>query len=147
MLQALLAFFHVSAFIGWIVFATAQSALCRPAWFTAAVVPRLVRLDLILWIASATVLISGLARIYWGTRGSAWYWSNPLLHAKLGLFVAAMLLQIRPARCYRRWQARLAGGGPLPDEAELRFARGPVMLATHLVAVIPLAAVFLARGW
>ena len=147
MLEPILAFLHISAFIGWIVFATAQSAICRAAWFNAASVPRLVRLDRILWIATAFVLLTGLARTWLGAKGLGWYWSNPLLYAKLGLFMAAALLQLGPTRAYRRWQARLAAGGALPDEAEINRARKPIMLGTHLVALIPLPAVFLARGW
>ena len=147
MLAALLAFAHISAFIGWIVFATAQSALCRATWFNAAAVPRMVRLDNILWIATAAVLLTALARIYWGAKGAAWYWGNPLLHIKLTLFLFAVLLQIGPTRQYRRWQAAFHTSGKLPSETELTGARRLMLIATHLVAVIPLPAVFLARGW
>ena len=147
MLEPWLAFFHISAFLGWIVFASAQAALCRTEWLNAAVVQRLARLDRILWIATAAVLLSGLARIYWGAKGSAWYWSNWLLHLKLTLFIVAAILQIGPARQFRRWRDRLAAGGALPSDTEIRGARRLVMLATHVVAVIPLAAVFLVRGW
>ena len=147
MLEPWLAFFHISAFLGWIVFASAQAALCRAEWVNAAVVQRLGRLDLILWIATAAVLLSGLARIYWGAKGATWYWGNWLLHLKLTLFVVAAILQLGPTRQFARWRQRLAAGGALPSETELRGARRLVMIATHLVAVIPLAAVFLARGW
>ena len=147
MLEPWLAFFHISAILGWVVFATAQSALCRRDWLNAAMLPRLVRLDTILWVATAAVLLSGLARTWWGAKGWAWYWSNPLLYAKLALFLAAAALQIGPARSYRRWQAAWRQDGALPPEAEIRGARLPVILATHLVAIIPLPAVFLARGF
>lgn len=147
MLEPWLAFFHISAFLGWIVFASAQAALCRAEWVNAAVVQRLGRLDVILWIATAAVLLSGLARIYWGAKGATWYWGNWLLHLKLTLFVVAAILQLGPTRQFARWRQRLAAGGALPSENELRGARRLVMIATHLVAVIPLAAVFLARGW
>ncbi len=147
MLEAVLAFLHISAFIGWIVFATAQSAVCRRDWFNAACVPRLVRLDTILWITTAVVFVTGFARTWWGSKGFGWYWSNPLLHIKVTLFVIAVLLQIGPARRYRRWQAALDAGEGLPGDAEIGAARRPVMLGTHLVAIIPLPAVFLARGW
>lgn len=147
MLESWLALFHISAFLGWIVFASAQAALCRAEWVNAAVVQRLGRLDVILWIATAAVLLSGLARIYWGAKGAAWYWGNWLLHLKLTLFVVAAILQLGPTRQFARWRQRLAAGGALPSETELRGARRLVMIATHLVAVIPLAAVFLARGW
>ena len=147
MLEPLLAFAHISAVLGWIVFASAQAALCRRDWLNAAVVQRLVRLDAILWLATAAVLLSGLARMYWGAKGSAWYWGNWLLHLKLTLFAVTALLQWGPARQFRRWQAALAAGGGLPGEAAIRGARRLVMLETHLVALIPLAAVLLACGW
>ncbi|QTD45839.1 DUF2214 family protein [Ottowia testudinis] len=147
MLEPWLAFFHISAFLGWIVFASAQAALCRTEWLNAAVVRRLARLDTILWVATAAVLLTGLARVYWGAKGPAWYWGNPLLHVKLTLFFVAALLQLGPTRQYRRWQAAVQAGGALPPEAQVRGARRLVMIATHLVALIPLAAVFMARGW
>ena len=59
----------------------------------------------------------------------------------------AVLLQIGPTRQYRRWQAAFHTSGKLPSETELTGARRLMLIATHLVAVIPLPAVFLARGW
>ncbi|HSH88765.1 MAG TPA: DUF2214 family protein, partial [Ramlibacter sp.] len=41
----------------------------------------------------------------------------------------------------------LEASGALPGEAEIRTARKWVMIQAHLIAVIPLAAVFLARGF
>jgi putative membrane protein len=147
MTEALLAFVHLSAILGWVVFASSQAALCRPDWFNAAVVRRLRRLDAILWGATALVLVSGLARIAWGAKGVAWYAGNGLLHLKLALFAVVVGLMVGPARRLRRWQAALDAGGPLPQPDDIRAARRPIMLATHLVAVLPLAAVFMARGW
>ena len=54
MLEAWLAFFHISAVIGWVVFASAQAAICRVEWLNATVVQRLARLDRILWIRCCT---------------------------------------------------------------------------------------------
>lgn len=147
MLEPWLAFFHLGAVLAWVVFASSQAALCRGDWLNAAVVRRLARLDTILWVATAAVLLTGLARIHWGAKGAAWYWTNPLLHLKLTLFAGTALLQLGPARRYRQWAARLAGGGGLPGEGEVRGARRLVMIETHLVALVPLAAVFLARGF
>ena len=147
MTDAGLAFLHISAFLAWIVCASSQAALCRVEWLNEAVVRRLARLDRILWIATAAVLITGLARIFWGAKGAAWYWSNPLLHLKITLFVVAAVLMVGPTRRIARWQGALAATGTLPAEAEVRGVRKLVMIETHLVAVIPLAAVFLARGF
>lgn len=147
MTEAWLAFFHISAFLAWIVFASSQAALCRIEWLNAAIVGRLARLDRILWIATAAVLCTGLARIFWGAKGAAWYGSNPLLHLKLTLFVVAVVLMLGPTRRIARWQKALAADGSLPPEVEVRGVRRLVMIETHLVALIPLAAVFLARGF
>ncbi|MGB3068794.1 MAG: DUF2214 family protein [Ottowia sp.] len=147
MTEAWLAFFHISAFLAWIVFASSQAALCRAEWLNAAIVGRLARLDRILWIATAAVLCTGLARIFWGAKGAAWYWSNPLLHLKLTLFVVAVVLMLGPTRRIARWRSALEADGSLPPEGEVRGVRRLVMIETHLVAVIPLAAVFLARGF
>ena len=147
MSEVVLAFIHLSAVLGWVVFASSQAALCRAEWMNAAVVRRLVRLDTILWVATAAVLLSGLARSAWGAKGAAWYWGNWLLHLKLTLFFITALLMIGPTRRIARWQARLAAGGSLPPEAEISGVRKLVMIETHLVALIPLAAVFLARGF
>ena len=147
MQESWLAFFHISAVLGWIVFASSQAALCRSEWLNAAVVQRLVRLDRILWIATAAVLVTGLLRVYLGAKGATWYWGNWLLHLKLTLFVVTALMMLGPTRRYRRWQARLATDGSLPAASEVAGARKLVMLETHLVALIPLAVVFLARGF
>ena len=56
-------------------------------------------------------------------------------------------MMIGPTRRFARWQQRWQQDGSLPPDHEIAGARKLVMLETHLVAVIPLAAVFLARGF
>jgi putative membrane protein len=145
--EALLSFAHLSAILGWVVFASSQAALCRGDWLNAAAVRRLVRLDAILWLATAAVLLTGLARVEWGLKGAAWYGHNPLLWLKLALFILAALPLPGASRRYRRWLAALNASGPPPPEADVRAARRRIMIATHLIATIPLPAVFLARGF
>lgn len=147
MTEAWLAFFHISAFLAWVVFASSQAALCRVEWLNEAVVRRLARLDRILWIATVAVLLSGLARVYWGAKGAAWYWSNPLLHLKLTLFVVVALMMVGATRRISRWQRGLGAASKLPSEAEVRGVRRLVMIETHLIALLPLAGVFMARGF
>lgn len=147
MTEPLLAFLHLSAILAWVVFASSQAALCRAEWFNADVVRRLGRLDVILWVATAVVLLTGLVRIYGGAKGAGWYWGNGLLHLKLTLLVVVMGLMLATTRRLRRWRASLAAGGALPTPEDMRAARRSVMIATHLFALIPLAAVFMARGY
>jgi putative membrane protein len=146
-LEALLSYAHLLAILTAVVFISSETALCRSEWMNARVVERLVTVDRIYLGGVAAVLISGLARIAWGMKGADWYWGNGLLHLKLALFIVVAVLAIKPTLMFGRWRRQLRETGALPDEAQIRQARRLGMVAAHLIAVIPLAAVFLARGY
>jgi len=146
-LEAILAYIHILAILTLVVFISSEAAICRTEWMNARVVERLVRVDMIYGIAAILVLLSGLARTYWGIKGGGWYWTNWLLHLKLGMFVAVALMSIKPTLMYRRWRRELIATGALPDDAQVRDARKWVMIQAHIIALIPIAAVFLARGF
>lgn len=144
--EALLAFVHFSAILALVVFLSGEAVLCRSDWMNAAVVTRLVRLDMAYAVCAVAVLASGLARSYWGMKGAGWYWSQPLLHAKLGLFVVIGLMSIKPTLVFLSWRKALRAGGALPSAAQVRSVRRWLLAEAHLLAVLPLLAVFLARG-
>ncbi|MFT3813392.1 MAG: DUF2214 family protein [Acidovorax sp.] len=144
--EALLAYAHLLAILTLVVFLASEAALCRAEWLNAAVVERLARVDAIYGASSVAVLATGLARTFWGVKGAAWYWSQPLLHAKVTLFVVVGLLSIVPTLRFLRWRRQLRATGVLPGADEIRSTRRIVMIEAHLVALIPLLAVFLARG-
>lgn len=146
-LEAILAYLHILAILTMVVFISSEAALCRVEWMNAAVVERLGRVDMVYGIAAVAVLATGVARTWWGMKGTAWYWTNPLLHVKLTLFIIVGLLSIRPTMTYSRWRKALRSSGALPAEAEVRKTRKQVMVQAHIIALIPLAAVFLARGF
>lgn len=146
-LEAILAYLHLLAILTMVVFLASEAALCRVEWMNAAVVERLGRVDLIYGIAAIAVLATGLVRTWLGMKGSAWYWGNPLLHLKLGLFVLVGVLSIFPTRRFVSWRRALRADGRLPAQDEIRAARKLVMIQAHLIAIIPLVAVFLARGF
>lgn len=145
-LEALLAGLHILAILSLVVFLSSQAALCRTEWMNAAVVRRLSRLDVIYGMTAVAVLLTGLARTWWGMKGLGWYWGQPLLHVKFGLFVVIGLISIKPTLTYRRWVRALDGGAGLPSDAEVRATRRLVMIQAHLLMLIPIAAVMLARG-
>lgn len=147
MLEALLAYAHLTAILALVVFLSSEAALCRSEWLNAAVLRRLVRVDLIYGLSALLVLATGLLRVYWGAKGSAWYWANPLLHVKLTLFVLIAGLSVPPTLALRRWRRTLDAEGRLPEAAEVARVRRLVMWQAHLIPLIPLAAVFLARGY
>jgi putative membrane protein len=146
-LEALLAYAHFLAILTLVVFISSEAALCRPEWINAKVVERLGKVDMVYGIAAGVVLVTGLARTWWGIKGAGWYWTNGLLHLKLALFIAVGLISIKPTLVFRRWNKELKATGALPDEAQVRATRKLVMIQAHLIALIPLAAVFLARGF
>ncbi len=146
-LEALLAYAHLLAILTLVVFISSEAALCRPEWINARVVERLSKVDMVYGMAAGAVLLTGIARTWWGIKGTPWYWGNGLLHLKLALFIAVGVLSIKPTIMFRRWRLQLRADGALPAEAEVRAARKWVMVQAHIIAVIPLAAVFLARGF
>ena len=146
-LESLLAYAHLLAILTLVVFISSEAALCRPEWINPKVVERLATIDRVYGIAAGAVLLTGVARTWWGVKGTAWYWGNGLLHLKLALFIAVGLLSIKPTLMFIRWRRELRAGGAMPAEALVRQARKWVMVQAHLIAIIPLAAVFLARGF
>lgn len=146
-LEAILAYLHLLAILTLVVFISSEAALCRVDWMNAKVVERLVVVDRIYGIAAGAVLLTGLVRTWLGVKGTAWYWTNPLLHVKVTLFIAAGLMSIKPTLMFIRWRKALRDNGAMPADEEVRAARKWVMIQAHVIAVIPLFAVFLARGF
>ena len=146
-LEAALAALHLVAILTLVVFLSSQAALCRMEWLNAAVVERLVRLDIIYQTTAAVLLASGLARIFWGIKGASWYATQPMLHIKVTLFVVMLLLSISPSLAFRRWRRNLRANGALPSAEEVNTARRLVMVQSHVLPVVAVIAVFWARGW
>ena len=146
-LEALLAYAHILAILTLVVFLASEAALCRGEWLNAAVVERLGKIDRVYGMAAGAVFLTGLARVFLGIKGAAYYSHNPLLYVKLGLFLVIGLISIRPTMVFLRWVKALRADGSLPDAAEIKKVRRLVMVQAHLLPFIPLAAVFLARGF
>lgn len=146
-LESLLAYAHLLAILTLVVFISSEAALCRPEWMNAKTVERLVTVDRIYGIAAGVLFVTGLVRIYYGVKGPDWYWGNWLLHVKIAAFVAVALISIKPTLRFARWRRELRASGALPADEEVRAVRKLVMLQAHIIPLIPLAAVFLARGF
>ena len=146
-LEAILASLHLVAILTLVTFMASQAAMCRIEWMNAAVVERLVRLDIIYQIAIASVLATGLVRVFWGIKGVSWYATQPLLHLKITLFVVMVILSVAPTLAFRRWRRNLHATGALPAAEELRKVRRLVMVQSHILPVVAVIAVFWARGW
>lgn len=146
-LESLLAYAHLLAILTMVVFLASEAALCRVEWLNAAVVERLGKIDMVYGISAGLVLLTGLARVFLGSKGAAWYAHNPLLYVKLAMFLVIGLVSIKPTLMFVRWRRTLRASGALPDALEIKKARRLVMVQAHILPFIPLAAVFLARGF
>lgn len=144
--EAILAYAHILAILMMTTFLASETAMCRKDWMNAAIIERLVLVDMLYGVSALAVLLTGLARTWWGVKGGSWYWSQPLLHAKVTVFVLVLGLSLVATRRYLRWRKAVRTDGTLPPEQEIRSTRRIVMVAAHVVAIVPLLAVFLARG-
>jgi DNA-binding transcriptional LysR family regulator len=74
-------------------------------------------------LAAGAVLVTGLARVFLGSKGAAFYAHNPLLYLKLGMFLVIGLISIKPTLMFVRWRRTLRASGALPDAGEVKKAR------------------------
>jgi putative membrane protein len=101
-----------------------------------------------LWgIAALLWLVTGLARAFGGLeKGSQFYLTSSLFWAKMTLFVAILLLEIRPMVTFIRW--RIARGrGLWPDTSGARALYLINHIELALVVLIVFVASFMARGF
>ncbi|ENZ78325.1 MULTISPECIES: DUF2214 family protein [Ralstonia] len=145
-LDALLAYLHYISIFTLIVFLTAEAVVLRPDT-TPEIRKRLARYDAVFGFAALAVLITGLLRVFYGAKGYAFYVHNPVFHVKVGLFILVGLMSIVPTINILRWKKQ---GKTLPDfvptPSEIAKTRRWVMVESHLIIFIPLAAVLMARG-
>jgi putative membrane protein len=146
MLEAALAYLHLVAVLTWVVFIGASTALARADWMNAAALARLAKVDRLAAAGALAVLVTGAARVLWGVKGAAWYLDQPLLWGKFALWVLMVAGGVSASRRIQAWQRVSAGGGGLPAAPEVAAVRRRLMAASHLMVVVPLLAVLLARS-
>ena len=146
LLDAALAYAHFVAVF--LVFGTlsAEAFIVRlPA--NAATLRLLARVDLLFGISAGLAVAAGLARVYFGAKGAAYYWAEPFFWAKMAAFAIVGLISIVPTLRFIRWRkAAAADGAFVAPEADMKAVRRLIMIELHLFALIPLFAVLMARG-
>lgn len=145
-LEILLAYFHFVALIGTASLLTAEALLCRPGISDDAL-HRLKQVDIAYASFAVAALLSGAARLVWGAKGSAYYLSNPVFHAKFGLFVLVALLSIVPTVRFIQWSGTARRTNThAPAAAAVSRVRAFLLLELALFAAIPLLATLMAHG-
>lgn len=144
--DALLAYIHFASMIGLAALLASELVLVtQPA--SAGRLHQMRSLDGLYGMFAMLTLASGVARVVWGAKGYAFYLSNPVFHLKVTLFVVVGLLSIYPTLKFLRWsKAAHADSNALPDGGSIGKVRKVIILQLVLLALIPLAATFMARG-
>ena len=144
--DALLAYAHFIAIFA-LASLLAGELLVLRKMLPADVVRRLQGIDRWYGIVAGLVIASGLARLFLGLKGAAFYTHNPVFWTKMGLFVAVALISIAPTMAYLRWNARRQPDGSIVlEDAEYARLRSLLWLQVVLFLFIPLCATFMARG-
>ena len=98
-------------------------------------------------IAAILWLATGLLRAFGGLeKGTSYYLHNRFFHAKLGLFVLILLLELRPMAALIRWRIDAKRGETVDTSAASMFARISYAQA-GLIGLMVLAATAMARGY
>lgn len=133
---------HILAFLLIAILAT-EWTLVRPGMSLAD--RRLVaRIDAVYGLVALVLLIVGLSRAWSFEKGWDFYTDSPWFWIKIGAFLLVALLSVPPTLRFRAW-TRL--GDSLPEAADIRAVRAWIHAQAALLAVIPVAAALMARGY
>lgn len=144
--DAIFAYLHFAAIFTLLWFLAKEWTLLK-AGADALDIRRLARADIGYFLAAMAVLATGLTRALAGAKPWVYYAANPVFHLKVTLFVVVALVSIKPTLVFIRWRKAFAADPAFRvDAREWRLARRLLMIELHIVALIPLAAVLMARG-
>lgn len=144
--DALLAFAHFLCIFSLAGLLAGELAVFRKT-LPADLFGRLRALDRWYGITAGLVIVTGLCRMFFGLKGTAFYVHNPIFWTKLGLFVVVALLSIAPTVAYLKWGARTGPDGSIALETrEFERIRGFLWAQVAVFVFIPLCATLMARG-
>lgn len=109
-------------------------------------VPLLSRVDLVYGLAALVLLLAGLVRLFLFGKGMDFYLLTPYFHVKMALFVLVGVLSIMPTLRFVRWRRAAVAGTLAITAHQHRSTRLLVTAELHLLLLIPLFAVLMARG-
>jgi putative membrane protein len=144
--EPIVAYLHFISVLAVAAVLAAELLLYRRG-LTAGTARLLQRIDGVYGIAAVGVAATGFLRVFWVGKGAALYTGNPVFHALWALFLAVGLLSILPTVQFIRWgKGPAQGQAPAIPEAAFQRVRRAILMEVHLLAVLPLLAVLMARG-
>lgn len=147
-LDAILAYLHFVSIIAVVSTVVTEAFLCRPG-LTLPWVQRLGRVDLLYLVTAVLALSSGLLRLFFGAKGAAFYYNNPVFWGKIGLFIIVGLISIIPTIRFIRWAKRLESdeSNSTIGHQEVTSTAMIIYLELGLLALIPLMGSLMSRGF
>ena len=143
----ILASVHHILIFGLFALLGAQLVLVRPG-MDAGIIAKVGRLDRVYGILALGVLLAGLARVFEGAKGPAYYFGNHIFLTKLTLFVIVGLLSIRPTLDFIAWNRALKSDPKaLPADAAIRRTRLFIHIEATLLILLPVLGAAMARGY
>ena len=107
----------------------------------------LARVDLFYGISAGLLVAAGVSRVIWGAKGWLYYQGQPFFWAKMAAFAVVGLISILPTMTFLRWsKAAKTSDAFVVSDSEAKRVRRYVMTETHLIALLLLFAVLMARG-
>jgi putative membrane protein len=103
--------------------------------------------DIAYGIAAGVVLLAGGLRMFYFEKGSQFYLSNPVFHAKLALFLVVGLMSIYPTIQFIRWrQQTRTGQAPQMTDSQFNLIR--TLLAWEMILLVGMvvSASLMAKG-
>lgn len=143
--QALGAYAHFLAIFATFSLLAAEAALYRPHMSEASF-ELLRRIDRFYGLGAGAIILTGLLRVFFFAKGSAFYAANPIFWVKMALFLAVGLLSLPPTLHFIRSRALVRGGELVLESGAYQRIRRYITLQIALFALIPLAATLMARG-
>lgn len=146
-LDAILAYLHYTAIFLLFAFLTVETMMMRGA-LDAAAVRVLGRVDIWYFSSALAALATGFARAIFGAKGPDFYFSAWPIYVKIGLFVLIAAISVLPTLEFIRWRRAFDHDAAYQVAPAARArVRRLIMVEVHLAALIPLVAVFMARGF
>ncbi|MDO6705591.1 DUF2214 family protein [Photobacterium sp. 1_MG-2023] len=140
MLELLIRYAHFLGIFMLVAVLVAEHLLLKRR-LTAEEMHRLARLDAVYGISAVIVLLAGLSLWFLVGKPPEFYSANPVFHAKLTLFAIVAALSVFPTVFFLKHRKTTRETVPVPPIIVML-----IRLELLLLAVIPLLAVFMARG-
>lgn len=147
MLDLILAGLHHLAVFTLVAVFAAEFVLLRPG-LEGRRIGQLAAIDAAYGTAAGIVIIVGIIRVIFGVAGWEYYVFNWAFWAKMAAFAAMGGVSVIPTRAYIGWRKAYAADQSFnPPAEEIRRMRGFLFIEVVLVALVPIFAAAMARGY